>query len=110
MESVLLVMTNMPDAASANRLARSLVDARLAACVNCLPGVRSVYRWQGAIEEAEETTLLIKTVLHQYAALELAIRQAHPYQVPEIIAITPCAGWQPYLAWIAEETRKNTDV
>lgn len=110
MESVLLVMTNMPDAASAAQLARGLVEAELAACVNCMPGVRSVYRWQGAIEEAEETTLLIKTMPHLYAALESAIRQAHPYQVPEIIAITPSGGWQPYLAWIAGETRKNTDV
>lgn len=110
MESVLLVLTNMPDAASADRLARSLVDTGLAACVNCLPGVRSVYRWQGAVEEAEETTLLIKTVQGRYAALETAIRQAHPYEVPEIIAFAPSAGWQPYLAWIAQETRKNIDV
>jgi len=110
MESVLLVMTNMPDAASADRLARSLVEAGLAACVNCLPGVRSVYRWQGAIEETVETTLLIKTVQHRYAVLESAIRQAHPYEVPEIIAFAPSAGWPPYLAWIAQETRKNTDV
>ncbi len=110
MESVLLVMTNMPDAASAERLARSLVEARLAACVNCLPGVRSVYHWQGKIEQAEETTLLIKTVQGRYAELEAAIRQAHPYQVPEIIAMPPTAGWPPYMAWIADETRKELDV
>lgn len=110
MESVLLVMTNMPDAASADSLARILIEARLAACVNCLPGVRSIYRWQGAVEHAEETTLLIKTVQGRYAELEAAIRTNHPYEVPEIIAIPPSTGWPPYMAWIAQETRKNFDV
>jgi len=109
MESVLLVMTNMPDAASAERLARALVEARLAACVNCLP-VRSVYRWQGAVEQAEETTLLIKTVQGRYAELQSAIRLAHPYDVPEIIAIPPSAGLPDYMAWIAQETTKDIDV
>ncbi|RJG02363.1 divalent-cation tolerance protein CutA [Noviherbaspirillum sedimenti] len=110
MESVLLVMTNMPDATSAEQLAHALVNARLAACVNCLPGVRSVYRWQGEVEQAEETTLLIKTVQGRYAELEAAIRKAHPYQVPEIIAIAPSASWPAYMQWIAQETRKEVDV
>lgn len=110
MESVLLVMTNMPDAASAESLARLLVERRLAACVNCLPGVRSIYRWEGAVEEASETTLLIKTVPDRYADLEAAIRQSHPYLVPEIIAVPSSAGWAPYLAWVAEESRNDTDV
>lgn len=110
MESVLLVMTNMPDAASAESLARVLVETRLAACVNCLPGVRSIYRWQGALEHAEETTLLIKTVQARYEELEAAIRKHHPYEVPEIIALPPSAGWPPYMAWIAQETRKDIDV
>lgn len=110
MESVLLVMTNMPDAASAGQLAHALVEARLAACVNCLPGVGSVYRWQGVVEQAAETTLLIKTVQSRYAELEAAIRQAHPYQVPEIIAIAPSAGWPAYMEWIAQESRKDVDV
>lgn len=110
MESVLLVMTNMPDAASAESLARILVETRLAACVNCLPGVRSIYCWQGTIEHAEETTLLIKTVQARYAELEAAIRKNHPYEIPEIIALPPSAGWPPYLAWIAQETQKDIDV
>lgn len=110
MESVLLVMTNMPDAASAEQLAHALVDARLAACVNCLPGVRSVYRWQGAVEQTDETTLLIKTVQGRYAELEAAICKAHPYQVPEIITISPSAGLPGYMTWIAQETRKDVDV
>lgn len=104
MEQVLLVMSNFPDAASAADMARSLVERKLVACVNCLPGVRSVYRWQGAIEEAEEVTLLMKTTQGRYAELERAIRVAHPYQLPEIIAIPVTAGLPAYLQWVADET------
>lgn len=110
MDTVLLVMTNMPDAASASRLAQSLVEARLAACVNILPGMQSVYRWQGAIEQAQETVMLIKTVQGRYVELEEAIRQAHPYDVPEIIAVPPVAVWPPYAAWVGQETRRDADV
>lgn len=110
MKSVLLVMTNLPDAASAENLARLLVANRLAACVNCLPGVRSIYRWHGAVEETSEVTLLIKTVAERYTELEAAIRQHHPYEVPEIIAIPPSTGWPPYLSWIVDETGKDTHV
>lgn len=110
MKSVLLVMTNMPDATSAETLARNLVANRLAACVNCLPGVRSIYRWQGAVEETNEVTLLIKTTAERYTELEAAIRQQHPYLVPEIIAIPPTTGWPPYLQWIVEETGKDMHV
>lgn len=110
MKSVLLVMTNMPDEASAENLAKILVDSRLAACVNCLPRVRSIYRWKGAVEQASETTLLIKTIAGRYSELEAAILQHHPYEVPEIIAIPPSTGWTPYLSWIVEETEKDIDV
>lgn len=110
MEDVLLVMTNMPNAESACALAALLVERRLAACVNCMPGVRSTYRWQGAIEEAEETGLLIKTTAARYAELEAAIQSAHPYELPEIIAVPLAAGLPAYTAWIAQETRKDVDV
>ncbi len=110
MDTVLLVMTNMPDAVSADRLAQSLVEARLAACVNILPAMRSVYRWQNAIEQTEEAVMLIKTVQGRYVELEEAIRQAHPYEVPEIIAIPPVAVWPPYASWVAQETRKDANV
>jgi periplasmic divalent cation tolerance protein len=110
MKSVLLVMTNMPDATSAENLARILVGNRIAACVNCLPGVRSIYRWEGAVEEANEITLLIKTAAERYTELETIIRQNHPYRVPEIIAIPPSTGWPPYLNWIVEETGKDLNV
>lgn len=100
----LLVLTNLPDAASARQLAGALVGARLAACVNILAPCRSVYRWQGKIEDAEEVPLLIKTTRERYAALEAAIRQNHPYELPEIVAVPLSHGLPEYLAWVAAET------
>jgi periplasmic divalent cation tolerance protein len=105
----LLVLTNLPDAASARSLARRLIETKVAACVNCIAGVASVYRWQGAIEEAEETTLLIKTTAERYDALEAELKAAHPYQVPEIIAVPVVRGWAPYLDWIGQETGKDVN-
>jgi periplasmic divalent cation tolerance protein len=105
MPDVLLVLTNCPDATVAERIARALVENRLAACVNQLPPVTSTYRWQGAVETAEEFTLLIKCTRDRYPAVEEAIRQLHPYQVPEIVALAMVAGFGPYLRWIDEETR-----
>ena len=110
MEQALLVITNLPDAVLAGALARQLVEQGLAACVNTLAGVKSVYRWQGAIEEANETCLLIKTTQSAYSQLELAIKAAHPYDLPEIIAIPIVAGWPPYLDWITQETKKGLHV
>ena len=78
MEPVFIVMTHMPDAATAEALAGALVEARLAACASLTTGVHSVYRWQGKIERANEVTLTIKTTQRHYAALEAAIRAAHP--------------------------------
>ena len=107
MEQVLLVVTNVPDEAAAAAIARYLVEHGLAACVNCLPGVKSLYRWQGAVEEAGEISLSIKTTRRRYAELEAAIKSMHPYQVPEIIALPVECGWQPYLDWIMKETNKD---
>jgi periplasmic divalent cation tolerance protein len=109
MQQALLVLTNVPDAAVAKTIARRLVEQRLAACVNILPGVQSVYQWQGAIEEASEVTLLAKTVQARYAELEAAIKAAHPYEVPEIIALPITTGLPQYLDWITEETKKDVD-
>lgn len=100
----LLLFTNLPDAASARRLADSLVAERLAACVSILAPCTSVYRWQGAVEEAAEVPLLVKTTTARYAAVEAAIRAAHPYELPEIIAVPVTHGLPGYLAWIAAET------
>lgn len=100
----LLVFTNLPDAESAQRLAAHLVESRLAACVNILPACTSVYRWQGVIESASEVPLLIKTGTERYPALEAAIRSAHPYELPEILAVPVQCGLPAYLGWVAQET------
>jgi periplasmic divalent cation tolerance protein len=101
---VLLVLTNCPDDGTAGRIATALVENRLAACVNELPPVESTYRWQGKVEQAVEVPLLIKCTRERYPALEEAIRQLHPYTVPEIVAVPVAAGFAPYLRWVAEET------
>ena len=100
-----LVITNLPDRESAGRLAHLLVEKRLAACVNILSPCRSVYRWKGKTEDAEEIPLLIKTARDRYAELEAAIRAAHPYELPEIIAVPLAGGLPAYLEWVEAETR-----
>ena len=104
MQTTLLVLTNCPDEESANAIALALVEERLAACVNILPRVQSVYRWQGTVESATEIPLFIKSTATNYPALEAAIRNRHPYQVPEIIALPVERGLPAYLDWIASET------
>jgi periplasmic divalent cation tolerance protein len=100
-----LVITNLPDRESAVKLARSLVERRLAACINILSPCRSFYQWKGKIEDAEEFPLLIKTTCGRYAELEGAIRAAHPYELPEIIAVPLSGGLPAYLEWVDAETR-----
>ncbi len=105
MSDALLVLTNAPDAEAAERIARHLVEHRLAACVNQLAPCRSTYRWNGAVEEAEEIPLLIKTTAARYPELEAALRALHPYELPELIAVGIERGLPGYLAWVADETR-----
>lgn len=102
---ILLILTNLPDQDSAQALATALVNQRLAACVNILAPCRSVYRWQGAIEGAQEVPLLIKTTAARYAALEAAIRARHPYALPEIVAVPVVSGLAEYMNWVDMETR-----
>jgi periplasmic divalent cation tolerance protein len=106
---VLLVLTNCPDEATAERIRRDLVESRLAACVNQLAPVRSTYRWQGTIEEAVEVPLLIKTTRVCYPALEAQLRRLHPYSVPEILALPVERGSPDYLTWVVAETRADTE-
>lgn len=110
MAQTLMILVNVPDEATAHHMARSLVEDRVAACINILPGVRSVYRWQGKIEEAQEVTLLIKTTQARYVDLEAVVKAAHPYDVPELISLPIVAGLPEYLSWIATETEKEVDV
>lgn len=100
----LLVFTNMPDRASAERLATALVDGGLAACVNILAPCHSVYRWKGSVETADEHPMLIKTTRACYAALEQRIRSGHPYELPEVIAVPVTAGLPAYLEWVEAQT------
>jgi periplasmic divalent cation tolerance protein len=100
----LLVITNCPDEAAANAIALAVVEARLAACVNILPRVQSVFRWHGAVESATEIPLFIKSTAAAYPALEARIRELHPYELPEIIALPVDHGLPAYLNWVAGET------
>lgn len=103
--STLLVLTNLPDRAAAERLADALLEQRVAACVNILAPCRSVYRWENDLKHDEEHPVLIKTTSERYGALEAAIRARHPYQLPEIIAVPVERGLPAYLDWVAAETR-----
>ena len=101
--AVIAVLTNLPDSESAFNLARELVHLRLAACVNVLSPATSFYRWQGKEEEAREVPVLIKSTRERYAELELAIRNRHPYDVPEIMAFPVESGLAEYLGWVEGE-------
>ncbi len=103
-----LVFCTFPDTTTAQTLARQLVEQRLAACVNLLPPMLSVYRWQGQVEQAQEVQVLIKTCADRLDALTAAIVRLHPYELPEIIAISPSAGLPAYLDWIRAQTREET--
>jgi periplasmic divalent cation tolerance protein len=102
--SVLLAYSTCPDAASADAIARALVTERLAACVSRVPGLRSTYRWQGQVEQADEVLLLIKTTADRLEALTARLRELHPYELPGLIAVEARAGHPAYLAWVAAET------
>jgi periplasmic divalent cation tolerance protein len=104
MDDVIIVLTHLPDRAAAVKLAQALVARRLAACVNVLADCTSVYRWKGAIENATEIPMLIKTRAERYADVEAAIRELHPYELPEIIAVPVLRGFDEYLQWVAGET------
>jgi periplasmic divalent cation tolerance protein len=103
-DNFLLVLTTLPDRASAERLAALLVEQKLAACASVQAECQSIYRWQGAVESASEVPLQLKTTAARYPALEAAIRAAHPYDVPEIIALPISHGLPAYLSWLATET------
>ena len=107
-DEVLLVLTHLPDRATALTLANTLIEEKAAACVNILAACTSVYRWQGAVENADEIPLLIKTTAARYPALEAAIRRVHPYELPEIIAVPLAHGLPGYLQWVVREVSTET--
>ena len=102
---VVAVLITAPDEETARRIARALVEERLAACVNLLPGVRSIYRWQGAVEEAAEVLLIAKTHAERVAALAARVRALHPYELPEVVVLPVSDGSDAYLRWVVAESR-----
>ncbi|MET0683575.1 MAG: divalent-cation tolerance protein CutA [Casimicrobiaceae bacterium] len=102
--AAIMIVTQMPDRASALVLARSLVESRVAACVSVGAPVESLYHWRGKIETAQEIPVVVKTCPERYPEVEAAIRAAHPYELPEIVAVPITHGSAPYLRWIADET------
>jgi periplasmic divalent cation tolerance protein len=105
MQKTILVLTTLPDRASALTLAEHLIGANLAACVNVLGACTSIYHWQGKIESTEEVPMLIKTTMDAYPELEKTVCDLHPYELPEIIHVPVTGGLPAYLQWISEKTR-----
>jgi periplasmic divalent cation tolerance protein len=104
-QEVIMVITNLPDRATAERIADTLVTESAAACVNILAGCTSVYHWEGKLNHTAEVPLLIKTTRAAYPRLEATLRKLHPYELPEIIAVPVIAGLPEYLNWVVTETR-----
>jgi periplasmic divalent cation tolerance protein len=101
---VLLVLTTAPGPEEAARLARTLVEERLAACGNVVPGLRSIYRWEGKVQDEGEALLLLKTTRARFPALRDRLLALHPYAVPEVLALPVEAGAEKYLGWVGAET------
>ena len=104
--SVVLVLTTIAAEADGAAFARTLVDERLAACVNVLPAMVSVYRWKGQVEQDREQQIVIKTTADQLSALEARVRELHAYELPEVVVITADEGSAAYLAWVEEAVRR----
>lgn len=105
-----MVITNVPDRATAERIADRLVAQGVAACVNILGGCTSIYHWEGKLNHTEEIPLLIKTTREAYPQLEAELRKQHPYELPEIIALPVGAGLPEYLNWVAQETKPRNQA
>jgi periplasmic divalent cation tolerance protein len=101
---VRVVLCTAPDAACAETLARALVEERLAACVNVVPGVRSFYRWEGAVQDDAELLLVAKTRADRGAALAARLKELHPYDLPEVLELPAVGGSGPYLDWVRTES------
>ena len=105
---VCVALTTCPDEGTARRIASALVDERLAACVNILPDMTSIYRWQGVVETTPECLLLVKTRRARLEALRRRLEELHPYDLPELVALPVEGGSSAYLTWVVEETGSAT--
>jgi periplasmic divalent cation tolerance protein len=103
---VLLVFCTFPDGETAARIVRTLVGEKLAACGNLVPGVRSIYAWEGKIEDTPEVLVVLKTAGPAYARLEKRLLKLHPYDTPEIVAVEAGAAARAYAAWVAAAVEK----
>lgn len=103
--ATLLVYVTFPDRETAGQIGSGMVARQLAACVNLCPGVTSIYRWKGEVESAEEVLAVFKTDRACYPALEQAIGELHPYEVPEIVAVELAEGSPAYLEWLSAQLR-----
>jgi periplasmic divalent cation tolerance protein len=104
MSTAVVILTTLASADEAVTLIRALLDRRLIACGNILPGVRSIYRWEGKVADEQEVIVLLKTRASRVEALEMAFGELHPYKVPELVALPVTAGLHRYLEWIDDET------
>ena len=100
-----VILCTCPDAGTAERLGRTLVEESLVACVNVVPGLRSIYRWNEAVQTADEVLMILKTTAGRLAAASERLAALHPYEVPEVVALPIADGHHPYLAWVAAATR-----
>jgi len=97
------ILLTAPDAETAERIGRALVEERLAACANVVPGVVSVFRWEGAVRREAEALVIVKTVAARVEEVRARVVELHPYDVPEVLVLPVVGGHAPYLAWVAEE-------
>jgi periplasmic divalent cation tolerance protein len=104
-KEIFVLLSTCPDAPTAERIARELVGASLAACVNVVPGLRSIYRWNGAVQADEEVLMILKTPADRLAAARERLVELHPYDVPEVVALPVADGHHPYLQWVNDATR-----
>ena len=103
----MLVLTTLPTASAARALVRALVDRGLVACGTIVDGVTSIYRWEGKVEEAAEVQVVLKTLRGRWDALQQAMIELHPYEVPEVLGLTIASGLQAYLEWVGSETTES---
>ena len=103
----LAVYCTCPDENTAEGIAQTLVDEGLSACINVVPSVRSVYRWQGKTEATTESLMIIKIAVSNYEKIEQRIVELHPYELPEVIGVPIIAGLEPYLAWLTQPEKES---
>ncbi len=104
--SVVIIFVTAPEAESAERMARTLVEERLVACVNVVPGIRSHYWWEGEVQSSDEVLLLMKARRSDVAAVAERVKSLHPYSLPEVVAAPIAAGLEAYLDWVRAETER----